>query len=153
MNHLETSSSSSSASAKRLESLPILSLARRSSKSSPSKSGRSVAAVVTMPSSASSSSSSSSSSSASASTGANKDTEPKSVPPLPVIHHQCTYIGDAGKEFDDVVFDILKVDPDDIAVSPKSHRFNSRLLFKCLVYRVNLRLLMCHCSKPFSRTN
>lgn len=38
-------------------------------------------------------------------------------PPQPptLIHHTCTYLSDATKEFDDVVFDILKVDPDDIA--------------------------------------
>lgn len=119
MSFVETVITSSSSSPKRLESLPILSLVtRRNSRKN-----------ATMPSSASSSSSSSASSTSQQqqqqqnanNSDQNSSKQPQSHQnlPLPIIHHPvaCTYLGaDDGKEFDDVVFDILKVDPDDIAV-------------------------------------
>ena len=48
---------------------------------------------------------------------ANSDThEQQPQITLPALTGTCTYLNDANKAFDDVVFDILKVDPDDIAV-------------------------------------
>lgn len=141
-----TSTSSQQAtqsSTKRLDSLPILSLARRSS--NPTGATASPSKRPIMPSSASASSASSASSSSGSSVPPAKDTDqqhqqqqqnvkasntqatpsqllPPPQPALPVphplitLHHTCTYLSDAAKEFDDVVFDILKVDPDEIAV-------------------------------------
>ena len=122
MSFVETDITSSSSSPKRLESLPILSLVTR-------RNSRKNAAA--MPSSASSSSSSSASSTSqqqqqqqqnannSDQNSSKQQQQSQQNLPLPIIHHPvaCTYLGaDDGKEFDDVVFDILKVDPDDIAV-------------------------------------
>lgn len=45
----------------------------------------------------------------------NSDDQPQIV--LPATSAPCTQLNDANKAFDDVVFDILKVDPDEIAVS------------------------------------
>lgn len=44
----------------------------------------------------------------------NSDDQPKIV--LSNTSAPCTQLNDANKAFDDVVFDILKVDPDEIAV-------------------------------------
>lgn len=47
--------------------------------------------------------------------------QPQITVNYPLISHNplagCTYLNDANKAFDDVVFELLKVDPDDIAVN------------------------------------
>ncbi|CAF0763175.1 unnamed protein product, partial [Brachionus calyciflorus] len=45
----------------------------------------------------------------------NQDQPQIVLTPAALSAGQCTYLNDANKAFDDVVFDILKVDPDDIA--------------------------------------